>query len=482
MYVRELNQQEILPALHLVWEVFAEEVAVCYTPEGVAEFQRFIKFENMNRMYRAGEIVMFGAFDGGALAGVISVKSVGHICLFFVKHTYQGRGVGRMLFQAVQNHCIQKLRTGRITVNAAPGAVLKYIHMGMRQTGAERTENGIRYVPMEMYVNLMPMQQARKRNDTPLIIGIIIAVLVFGLLIFGGITAVIWSVFRGSAEERNWERYQEEWWEDDFFDDNYTSLPREEEKIGLDAIEAHIEENLPYEICEDSYAFYDSEKLYTTIDFDVDYPRLSGLDSGIEESVNQVLEGCAMETVDKIYQNPSEEMKERVLKAEYPMLVSYVDFKVCFASEDFISVAFEDNNCQGNGDEYYQNLRTVNISLKDGRVYRLEELVDIENDAFTELWLERMQEGEGNGGYFSELSEEEIKKTLAGDSLGGVYVVNFFLDNEGINIGYDLNYQKGDRYDIGYSWLVTALTGDEIADYVKLPELWKWLGDEFGTG
>ena len=47
MEIRILNQQEILPALHLVWEVFAEETAPRYTPEGVAEFQKFIKYENL---------------------------------------------------------------------------------------------------------------------------------------------------------------------------------------------------------------------------------------------------------------------------------------------------------------------------------------------------------------------------------------------------------------------------------------------------
>ena len=36
MDVRILKQHEILTALHLIWEVFAEDVAPAYTPEGVA--------------------------------------------------------------------------------------------------------------------------------------------------------------------------------------------------------------------------------------------------------------------------------------------------------------------------------------------------------------------------------------------------------------------------------------------------------------
>lgn len=47
MDIRILNEQEILPALHLVWEVFAADTAPQYTPEGVGEFQNFIKYEQI---------------------------------------------------------------------------------------------------------------------------------------------------------------------------------------------------------------------------------------------------------------------------------------------------------------------------------------------------------------------------------------------------------------------------------------------------
>ncbi len=57
MDVRILQQHEILPALHLVWEVFAEDVAPAYTPEGVAQFQEFIKYDNISRTCTRREIL-----------------------------------------------------------------------------------------------------------------------------------------------------------------------------------------------------------------------------------------------------------------------------------------------------------------------------------------------------------------------------------------------------------------------------------------
>ena len=46
MEIRMLQKSELLPALHLVWDVFAEDVAPGYGPEGVKEFQKFIKYDN----------------------------------------------------------------------------------------------------------------------------------------------------------------------------------------------------------------------------------------------------------------------------------------------------------------------------------------------------------------------------------------------------------------------------------------------------
>ena len=82
MEIRMLQKSELLPALHLVWDVFAEDVAPGYGPEGVKEFQKFIKYDNMRAMSERREVVFFGAFEGDDLRGVMAVKTIGHICLF----------------------------------------------------------------------------------------------------------------------------------------------------------------------------------------------------------------------------------------------------------------------------------------------------------------------------------------------------------------------------------------------------------------
>ena len=62
-------------------------------------------------------------------------------------------GVGKSLFQMVYNYCVEELKVKKITVNAAPQSVTKYIHMGMRQIGNVEEKCGICSVPMEMYAS-----------------------------------------------------------------------------------------------------------------------------------------------------------------------------------------------------------------------------------------------------------------------------------------------------------------------------------------
>lgn len=52
MEIRLLKEPELLPALHLVWEVFAAEIAPTCTPQGVESFQKFIKYDYISQVSR----------------------------------------------------------------------------------------------------------------------------------------------------------------------------------------------------------------------------------------------------------------------------------------------------------------------------------------------------------------------------------------------------------------------------------------------
>ena len=92
-----------------------------------------------------------------------------------------------MLFQAVYNYCAQKLGVSKITVNAAPGAVPKYAHMGMQAIGEEQQVNGIRYVPMEMQVIPGLMQPVKEKSKAPVIIVTAVCIAMVLVLIIAGV-------------------------------------------------------------------------------------------------------------------------------------------------------------------------------------------------------------------------------------------------------------------------------------------------------
>lgn len=492
MEVRILQSQELLPALHLVWEVFAEDVAPSYTPEGVAEFQKFIKYDHMRAMFERREIVFFGAFEGAEMCGVMAVKSIGHICLFYVKKDCQGKGVGRMLFTSVYHFCAKQLKAFRITVNAAPEAAAKYQHMGMLPMDAEQNVNGMRYIPMEMYVNPTDMQpEQRQKSHTGWIIGGVIAGIIGIMLIAASGTFLIKNMYKLNDQIADSIGKNEKQWDDDDPMNPDSPLWDERDKYGDDeeapkdpgasattgtaAIPEYIASDLPYEMEEDTYTFTDDEKQSMLVSFNVQYPVLNGLDAAVQEKINAQIKKCAMATVDEIYTNPSQEVKEKVLGSTNPILASVVTYKVTYANEQFISIIFEDMGARGSQEDAYQHMRTLNIGLKDGKVYTVKDIVDLDG-GFVEEWLEIMRDEAGDVNFLAELDEESMVSTLSGKSIDGNYVANFFVDKDGVEIGYDLNYVNGDPADLKFVWVTAPFTFEEIKPYQKDMEFWKFFG------
>ena len=150
MNIRRLERQEVLDALHLVWDVFAQDVAPLYTPEGVASFQEFIRYPNIERKMQTEGLALFGAFEGSQMLGAGAILPTGHIALLFVRREHQHRGVGKAILLEMCSFAVQVYRVEKFTVNASPGAVDAYRHMGMHDTAPEQNAGGMRYIPMEM--------------------------------------------------------------------------------------------------------------------------------------------------------------------------------------------------------------------------------------------------------------------------------------------------------------------------------------------
>lgn len=65
-----------------------------------------------------------------------------------VDEVYQGRGIGRKLFECILKEC----PAGRMTVNSSHYAIPIYHRFGFHDTDQEQIQDGIRFTPMERNV------------------------------------------------------------------------------------------------------------------------------------------------------------------------------------------------------------------------------------------------------------------------------------------------------------------------------------------
>lgn len=482
MFVRMLEQQELLPALHLVWEVFVQDVAPAYVPEGVAEFQDFIKYDNISRKYQQKELYFFGVMEQNALRGVAALGSNGQIALFFVKKEYQRQGVGRAIFQTMCGFCIQSLGIPCIKVNAVPGALETFQKLGMQQSGEGQTVNGIRFVPMMLPLTgsqRQGMNEGKRPNNTKrvgLIIGVVAGIVLLFILFMFSIVHITKDIIVDVNENRTGiytpDRGNESGDPTVPGQNDGTQDSGVVELDGLAAIVEYRADGLKYEVEEEQYAYTSEDTKTTSIQFGVRYPKISGLDGSVQDKVNAALKDCAMETVDQIYLNPSMETKESIMREQYPVLASFVEYKVSFQNQDFISVVFQDYNCRGSQESLKISLRTRNISLKDGTVYEVKDIIKPEPDFITN-WITVMR-GEANSQQLlSELNEKEMKEVLLGNDKNNIYYDNFFVDAEGLEIGLGLEYAADDPNNLGFSWVTAPYTPQDLEAYKTNAEFWE---------
>lgn len=134
--------------IELVTEVFNQYVAPDFPLEGIEEFYKFANEGSLAQRSLSNSFTIIGYQDGKAV-GVIEIRDMSHVAMFFVKSAYQHRGIGKALFL----EAIAAIRKNRdihtITVKSAPNAVLVYESLGFEQLNEEQMVNGIRYIPME---------------------------------------------------------------------------------------------------------------------------------------------------------------------------------------------------------------------------------------------------------------------------------------------------------------------------------------------
>ena len=141
----------------LARSAFDEFIAPDYTEQGVAEFHRYADPEAFRERVRGGSHFVMVAEVGGRLAGITEIRDCNHVALLFVGKQFHRRGIARALFdRALQQARVTRPGVERVTMNSSRYGVAAYEKLGFRQTGPERSVNGIVFVPMAMRLDRAP--------------------------------------------------------------------------------------------------------------------------------------------------------------------------------------------------------------------------------------------------------------------------------------------------------------------------------------
>ena len=132
----------------LVNSVFDIYIAPHSTAQGKSEFRKYTAPEAFSERIDQGHFVII-AVRGDVLIGMIEMRENNHVSLLFVAEDFQRQGVSRVLLEeATMQARSLGAELERITVNSSRYGVPVYEALGFRQTGPERTVNGIAFIPL----------------------------------------------------------------------------------------------------------------------------------------------------------------------------------------------------------------------------------------------------------------------------------------------------------------------------------------------
>lgn len=150
LMIKKVALEDIEEGFQVIWEVFSEFVAPDYTQEGIDYFySEFVKGKKFRKKFMDGTEVMYGAYAGDELAGVLSISLTNTVSCVFVKGKYHRMGIGKKLFEIVIKES-KRQGVAQIRLNASPYAISFYHAIGFHDTNVRSSYKGIVYTPMAL--------------------------------------------------------------------------------------------------------------------------------------------------------------------------------------------------------------------------------------------------------------------------------------------------------------------------------------------
>ncbi len=469
MEIHLLERHEIHEALAMSAEIF----------DGLE------KEEEISRQVEEGNLIFAGCFGDGQINGLLGwgmADSGGEILFVFVKEEHRRHGMGAAIVEMLCQACSQKYLVLRITTAAPLELVPFFNRCGLVIYGPERLEHGRKTLPMERMISPAQVKPRKNTFHMGLIIGgVCVAALLLCVLIFFLGRGVVQEIadHKGAEEERQITEEEKPEEEPSYQIPTDPAPPGEEQEKeegqpegedGIEGIEAYISEAAGYELTEEVYTEGEDTET-STIDYQIRYPQVSGLPSGKDEEVNQILRDAAMANADSYYINPTPEIQEFLDQQEYLYLGSEVEYKVTYMDENLLCVVFDDHYFTGSVYGEYSALRVRIIDLNLASRYEIQDVLQTDG-TFLETWREKMLEEDPDNYPAAELPDEVLQETLTGAIAENRYFSNLLLTKNGVEVGFTYAFSSEDGQRLSRGWVTAPFTSEEIAPYQTDSQMW----------
>ena len=491
MEIRMLQEQELWNALNLcyqrsmdrVWEMAGRVPdPTGYKAEREAYFQKKLAYEEWLERFRGGQIVVFGAFEKGELNGAAVLDSGNaQILLLAAKRgAKEQETAAALLFELA---CFANARIPRdsFLVEAQPEEAGFYRQLRF-MGNPQQMPGGVVYLYRNIAQILSEGRPKKKRTGLWIGLGIGAAVIVLLLLILVGSIFAKWftKVVREEMQEQQQNGaleipYEMPYNEEDPFDDDGDAYGDGEDDTVM-GIEGYTAENIGYEAEMQEYQKESDNAAGYYIYFDIQYPELTGLPKETEGEINRLLKECAMQTEMRYYSQPTEEIKEWMLRQGQPIVLSQVRYNICYMTDDLICVVFEDNYAAGNIHQTKLDMRVVTIGIKDAAVYDVSDVLRVD-DSFASLWRDSAKDSYPDLDLLADFRADEYQEMLAGEYAEKGVRTEMILTGDGIEIGFVYDYtNSSDEICNGYATI--DFSKDELMDYQKNADFWNMVKAE----
>jgi hypothetical protein len=140
---------EIPEIFRLIKDSFNCHVAPGYTEEGIDHFFLYCREQKFLERRINHKLFVAKSLTNREILGVIEIRDLQHISLFFTRNDVVGTGIGHDLHNYALSFCLNNHPDLKeITVNSSPYAVDIYSALGFKAVEGEKLLNGILFTPM----------------------------------------------------------------------------------------------------------------------------------------------------------------------------------------------------------------------------------------------------------------------------------------------------------------------------------------------